>query len=347
MDPTFWTESVKAGNPLALQPEGGPVLESLSYTKMGWGYWPAPFIPDVDTWKWLERRHITQICNRWATEHITDLQQALFNGDGFVSWESVWGTWNGLSVRDAEATRRVGALLRFLGTPFFTSEDWEPHTVLVSESAASGLFASLWPAAAGAGVPYAAANASAWTLVNRGTASITTPSILVPCAGGVHYYDLYHGMALPLTHLQDGGCALTFPVEALGFGAVLGLAASDVPDGTPPAAVAAFLSTMAAMTAAPLASLSPNATLRQQVQTPPSCNARPPAAPSGSVLIEGARAWPFTVGGQRLRAARCRAMTSSTRRSRWPSQYTPRTMSTCLACTLTQRPSPTLPTLPS
>ena len=75
---------------------------------------------------------------------------------------------------------------------------------------------------------------------------------------------------------RDGGCALTFPVEALGFGAELGLAASDVPGSKPPATVAAFLSTMAAMTAAPLASLSPNATLRQQVQTPPSCNARPP-----------------------------------------------------------------------
>lgn len=49
-----------------------------------------------------------------TTTHTTDLQQALFNGDGFVTWENVWGIWNGLSKRDAEATRRVGALLRFL-----------------------------------------------------------------------------------------------------------------------------------------------------------------------------------------------------------------------------------------
>lgn len=300
MDPSFWSESVKAGNPLALQPEGGPVLESLAYTKMGWGYWPAPYIPDIDTWKWLERRHITQICNRWAVDHTNDLQQAFFNGDGFVSWESVWGSWNGLSARDAEATRRVGALLRFLGTPFFTSEDWEPHTVLVRESAAAGLFASLWPAAAEAGVPFAATNASAWTLVNRGAADISMPSIKVLCSGAVVYFDLYHGTALSPQHLRDGGCALKLNVEALGFGAVLGLAVSDAPGGTPPAAVAAFLSKMAAMTAAPLASFSRNATLLQQVQTPHTATPVPPTTPPGSTLIAGATAWPFTVMGTEI-----------------------------------------------
>jgi len=121
MDPTFFYDGLAAGHPLALQPEGGPALNSLEWTKMGWGYWPSPFIPDVDKWKWLERRHLTQVCDRWATSHSTDIQQAVFNGDGFVSWENVWGCWNGLSPRDAEATRRAGALLRFLGGTYLDS----------------------------------------------------------------------------------------------------------------------------------------------------------------------------------------------------------------------------------
>lgn len=75
MPRTFFDASVAAGRPLALQPEGGPSLQGLEWTKMGWGYWPQPFVPAVDMFKWVERRHMTQICNRWATNHTTDLQQ--------------------------------------------------------------------------------------------------------------------------------------------------------------------------------------------------------------------------------------------------------------------------------
>jgi hypothetical protein len=64
MDSGFWTNSTAAGRPLALQPEGGPLLTSLNWTKMGWGYWPqASTVPDVDGWKWIEHRHITQARN--------------------------------------------------------------------------------------------------------------------------------------------------------------------------------------------------------------------------------------------------------------------------------------------
>jgi hypothetical protein len=53
---------------------------------------------------------------RWSKDHTNALQHALFNGDGFESWENVWGTWNGITPRDGEQIRRVGSLLRFLGT---------------------------------------------------------------------------------------------------------------------------------------------------------------------------------------------------------------------------------------
>lgn len=96
-----------------------------------------------------------------------------------------------LSQRDSEATRRVGTLLRFLA-PFSTSPDWEPHVILnLPIDSNVSLFASRLPSAAGAAYSH---NATAWTLVNRGTANITTaPLVFVPCSG-VSVFDLYAGV---------------------------------------------------------------------------------------------------------------------------------------------------------
>jgi iron(II)-dependent oxidoreductase len=47
------------------------------------------------------------------------------NGDGFETWENVWGIWNGMTPRDAEATHRVATVERGLAE-FFVSPDWEP-----------------------------------------------------------------------------------------------------------------------------------------------------------------------------------------------------------------------------
>jgi len=67
MPATFWNASLAAGRPLALQPEGGGTsVDSLAFNKIGWGYWMNVFetLPIVDPWKWVEHRHMTQICNR-------------------------------------------------------------------------------------------------------------------------------------------------------------------------------------------------------------------------------------------------------------------------------------------
>ena len=69
-------------------------------------------MPSVDSWKWFDSRRITHICNRWSKNHTDALQYALFNGDGFESWENVWGTFVGITERDGEQIRRVGSLLR-------------------------------------------------------------------------------------------------------------------------------------------------------------------------------------------------------------------------------------------
>ena len=303
MDQAFWSESVAAGRPLALQPEGGSALTNLNWTKMGWGYWPDDFqrIPVVDTWKVIEHRHITQICNRWNTNHTVDLQQAFFNGDGFVSWESVWGTWNGLSLHDCEATRRVGALLRFLA-PFFragpaaNSSTWEPHMAVSAAAYSAGVFASKWALPAGGDSPYASA-ATAYTLVGKGAADWTGPTLPVPCdGGGALFFDLYAGLSAPLAPAPspDGGCALPLALEASGYGAVLALAAADA--SPPPPALADFLARMAQMTARPLASFDIAPTLLQQTMTP-IAPAPLAAAPAGAVAVAGAAAWPFSVGG--------------------------------------------------
>jgi len=36
---------------------------------------------------------MVHISDRWAHDHIDDLQSAFFNGAGFESWENIWGIW--------------------------------------------------------------------------------------------------------------------------------------------------------------------------------------------------------------------------------------------------------------
>ena len=45
--------------------------------------------------------------DRWAWNHTSNIQAAYFNGDGFVSWENVWGIWQGMTPRDSAALRAV------------------------------------------------------------------------------------------------------------------------------------------------------------------------------------------------------------------------------------------------
>lgn len=53
----------------------------------------------------------------------------------------VWGTWNGIVPRDAEAIRRVATMMRFFGGlgGLLHSPDWEPHT---PAPLSDGVFAS-------------------------------------------------------------------------------------------------------------------------------------------------------------------------------------------------------------
>lgn len=289
----FFSSSVAAGRPLSFQPEASSSLYALSWTKNSWGEaWTgcaSGCVPPVAIDKWVETRHTPAIVNRWAVDHTTDLMQAFFNGMGWVPWENVWGFWNQLSSRDAEATRRVGSMLRFLA-PFLVSPAWEPHTVLASTASAASVFASRWPSPAGAAFP---SNATAWTLVSTSLeTNYSGPAVLVPCAlRGVSYFDVYRGAALSPAPLPTGdGCALTLSVEAGGYGAVLAVADTDAIGN---ATLAAALARMQAMTQRALASFANSSAILPQTMTVWPRTATP--APPGMLPIPAATQWRFAV----------------------------------------------------
>jgi hypothetical protein len=108
----YFTQSVRTGHPIAIEPEGGgtgfggtaelagvhagaPGAETrgetrdaklhnfLNYQSMSWGYWHFPMgAPLVDRWKWFDSRHMTHVCERWQTRRVGHIQAAYFNGVG-------------------------------------------------------------------------------------------------------------------------------------------------------------------------------------------------------------------------------------------------------------------------
>jgi len=262
------------GHPLAFEPEGSPSDEALSWNVMTWGQYQFPFIPMVDRYKWLETRHMVNISDRWAQDKTNDLQFAFFNGIGWESWENVWGIWNGINPRDAEATRRVAALERGVA-PFLVSPQWEPLYPMHFY----GVYASRWPLG----------KETVWTIVNRALYNIDGEQMDVPPTPGMRYFDLYHGIELKPEveeRMQGNGtgvqtAVLSFELEASGYGAILAT------PGEPSGAMKALMQRMATMTAKPLAAYPHEHTVLQQtmVQIAPT---RPAAeAPAGMIRIPG------------------------------------------------------------
>lgn len=63
----FYQCSLDNGYPVALEPEGWSQYNEISWTPMGWGYWQYPYVPMVDPYKFLDGKHMTNVCNRWNT----------------------------------------------------------------------------------------------------------------------------------------------------------------------------------------------------------------------------------------------------------------------------------------
>ena len=209
----FRAASDEIGHPLALEPEGGPADEALAWNNFTWGYWKYPFVPMISKYKWLEPRHVVHVSDRWNRDKTDNLQYAFFNGVGYESWENIWGIWNQITPRDAEALRRIAKIERaFAG--LLAGPEWEPHTPMLRY----GVFASRWPAR----------DLTLWTIVNRNEYGVKGRQIEAPYPQeGRRYYDLWHGMELK-PEVNGAETILSFDLEARGYGAVLGI---DAPPG--------------------------------------------------------------------------------------------------------------------
>ena len=260
----FSLAAEKVGHPLAFEPENGPQDEALAWNVLTWGQYQFQFAPTVDRYRWLEPRHQVNIQGRWNRDKTDDLQFAFFNGEGWESWENVWGIWNGVTPRDAEATRRVATIERAFA-PFLTSADWEPLYPMHNY----GVFASRWPVA----------DQTLWTIVNRNEYDVNGRQMSVPYKPDVRYFDVYHGVELNPAR-EDGRSVLAFAMEAHAYGAILAVS------GDPDAKALALMAKMKVLTEKPLASFSHTwAPLGQQmVEIQPSKKST--SAPEGMIRIE-------------------------------------------------------------
>jgi hypothetical protein len=211
----------------------------------------------------LEPRRIVNVCDRWNRSKTDNLQYAFFNGVGYESWENIWGIWNQITPRDAEALRRVAKIERaFAG--LLVSRDWEPFTPTLRY----GLFASKFPGD----------SQILWTIVNRNEYDLKGNLIEAPYHAGERFFDLWRGEELKL-EIRGDRAALRFEVERYGFGAVL------AQDQAATRAVATLLGAMKELSRTPLQSLSSEWHFlpQQQVEIRPT----PPAAsaPAGMAKI--------------------------------------------------------------
>ena len=110
------------------------------WNNQSWGYWKFPFAPMVSKLKWLEPRHMINVCDRWARDKTDNLQAAFFNGVGYESWENIWGIWNQITPRDAEALRRVAYIERQFAD-LLVAPGWEPYAPTLQY----GVFATRFP----------------------------------------------------------------------------------------------------------------------------------------------------------------------------------------------------------
>jgi iron(II)-dependent oxidoreductase len=257
----------KVGHPLAFEPEHDPSDEALAWDVMTWGQYEYGFVPRVDKYKWLEPRHMVNISDRWKKDKTDNLQFAFFNGVGWESWESIWGIWNGITPRDAEATRRIATIERATAS-FLQSKEWEPLAPMLRY----GIFASRWPTG----------QQTLWTIVNRNDYDVEGPQLELAADDSVRYFDLYHGGELMPAKSAAGKSVLSFHIEAHGYGAIL--ASHSAPDS----GIQALMSKMKVLTAKPLASYSHQWTVLPQQIVPIASTKVPSGSPADMVKIPAA-----------------------------------------------------------
>ena len=184
----------ECGHPLVLEPENQMGDDGMvAWNNMSWGYWHYQPVPVVSKYKWIEPRHIVNVCERWAKDRTDGLQAAFFNGVGYESWENVWGIWNQLTPRDAAALKRISAIERAVAE-MLGGQGFLPHSPTLQRAA--GVYASEF------------ANhcrPKLWLLVNRSDKDSAGPQLHVPVYPGEQVYDLWHGVELKPAVEKDFG----------------------------------------------------------------------------------------------------------------------------------------------
>ncbi|WP_336964552.1 formylglycine-generating enzyme family protein [Sphingobium aquiterrae] len=264
----------RLGKPLAFQPELPFADEALSWNVMSWGQYSYDFVPKIDRYRWLERRHMVNVSDRWARAKSDNLQFAFFNGSGWESWENVWGIWNGITPRDGEATRRMATIQRATA-PFLTQGEWRPFYPMLQ----FGIFASQWEHD----------GQVLWTVINRNDYESAGAQMVVPAKPGMRFYDLYHGVELSGV-LGGNHVTLSFPMEGKGFGAILASETAIDPG------ILRLMSTMQAMTRKPLSSFDADWRPLPQTQMPIAPTRAYAEAPRDMIEIPAAR-FDFAVRG--------------------------------------------------
>lgn len=241
--------------PTVATPEGGVPTAFLSHNPISWGYFfGAQTFPPVARAKFLEPRHMVQLCARWSLDKTLELQTAFFNGAGYVVWENVWGIWNALTDRESETIKRMFSILHKFSFAI-TSAQWTPYTPLLPQrqAGAESVFASAFPAL----------KQGCWfyTLIST-SSQATSRWIELPkslkLTNATQAFDLYRGLLVPI---ERQPAKLKVSLEPRGFSAVLITESDDIIQKLQ---LAEFLTLMQAMTSKPLASYSNARPILQQ-----------------------------------------------------------------------------------
>jgi len=267
---SFHAAAEDAQHPLALEPQFSIRDESLAWSTISWNDWvtwediPYPFAPMVDQAKWLESRHMVSVTDRFTRDKTNSLQHAFFNGAGYASLENLWGFWYGMTPHDAEAVLRFTHIERAFADNLL-SASWQPYVPTLR----AGVFASVFPGPA----------QTLWTVINRNEYDVAGEQLRVPYQPGFHYYDLWHGIELH-PEINEKQATLSFPIEGLGFGAVLA-----IQDAAPSSDLSNLLAFMVARSSKPLSSYSREWKFLPQTMVEIPATKPASAAPPGMILI--------------------------------------------------------------
>lgn len=276
----FYDASIKIGYPLVMEPENGMSdPDMLAWNTMTWGYFfPYQAAPGVNKFRWIEPRHMTHTCDRWAHNRTDMLQYAFFNGAGHQAWENVWGIWNGVTERDGEAIRRIQMIYKALPEGVLLSEEYEPHYPVLQQ----GVYATRFPSK----------NGTLYTVVNRTADPVSGALLPVAGAQASKFYDLWNGReVIGMTSGHAGtSVALALSIEPNGYGAVFEAAGELDPK------VKQLVTSMGERAKAPLSSLSNEWRVARQQMVPIPKTTLATSAPQGMVYIRPGR-FDFEVEG--------------------------------------------------